>query len=109
MFSRLIILGRITKSPHIILYESIDNLLNSLYKTSKDRENRDALKSIISSAMSERAAFVNGDFYDPISFILFMSKITEKMELIRLEKRIDTLLDIIKNIEEQEDHNNPLV
>ena len=93
-------MGRITNSPHIVLYEKVDSLLNSLYKTSIDRENSDALENIIRSAMTERASFANGDFCDPMSFILLISKVTEMMELTRLEKRIEILSDKIKNLEQ---------
>ena len=92
-------MGRITSSSHIVFNEVIDSLLDSLYKTSKDKEKKEALESIIRSATSERAAYTNGNFCDPLDFILLTSKIKETQELIRLEKRIDMLLAQIKDLE----------
>lgn len=84
-------MGRITKSPHIVFNEEVELLLGSLYKSSRDRDRREALHSIIEDASGERAAFVNGDFYDALSFILLTSAVCDIVELNHLERRLEDL------------------
>ncbi|MDQ1278990.1 MAG: hypothetical protein QG670_250 [Thermoproteota archaeon] len=78
-----------SKSPHIVFNEKVELLLGSLYKSSRDREKRDALHNIIGDASGERAAFVNGDFYDALSFILLTFAVCDIVELNLLERRLN--------------------
>ena len=93
-------MGRITRSPHIVLFEQTDSLLKTLYTESRDKAKRDALRSIIHSAMEQRAAYVNGNFYHPMTFLLLTSAVFDVQEIRRLEKQLAELEKEIKHIQD---------
>ena len=78
------------------LNEETEKLLNTLYTRSIEEEKRKALQNIIRAAMEERAAYTNGPFYDPLTFILTTSTISNTVNLNRLEKKIQKLEKEVK-------------
>lgn len=93
-------MGRITISPEIALNRVIDDLRRSLYKTSYEKENMEALENIIASPIHERAAFVNGNFSSyPLDHIFLASEVTDRVDLNKVQKRIETLEDKIAELD----------
>jgi len=71
----------------------MDDLLKTVYWGSRDEEKREALKRIIGAASEERGAFMNCNIPYPLSFILLTELVCERRDLLRLEKRVEALVE----------------
>lgn len=82
-------MGRITISPHIRLYETIDELQKNL--RFKDPENQIMLGNLMKLASRERGAWMNCEIVDTLSFMLLNGLVYTYLRLSRLGKRIEAL------------------